>query len=167
LGKAFGTGVIVTAGSAEKCAACLELGADHAINYKEDDFVAATLRLTGGKGADVILDMVGGGYVPRNIECAALNGRIAIIATQGGIRAEVDLRALMMKRLTLTASTLRAQPIENKGRIAAALRENVWPLFSSKRLRPAIHERFPLAQASAAHALLESGRHIGKAILLT
>lgn len=166
LGKAFDTRVIVTAGSAEKCAACLELGADHAINYKEEDFVAAVARLTNGKGADVILDMVGGSYVPRNIESAATNGRIAIIATQGGIKADVDLRALMMKRLTLTASTLRAQPVENKGRLAAALRENVWPLFGTKRLRPAIHERFPLAQASAAHAALDSGRHVGKAILL-
>jgi NADPH:quinone reductase len=166
LGKAFDTRVIVTAGSAEKCAACLALGADYAINYKEEDFVAATLRLTEGKGADVILDMVGGSYVPRNIAAAATNGRIAVIAVQGGVKAEIDLRVLMMKRLTMTASTLRAQPVENKGRLAAALRENVWPLFSSKRLKPAIHERFPLAEASAAHALLESGHHIGKAILL-
>jgi NADPH2:quinone reductase len=166
LGKAFDARVIVTAGSAEKCAACLALGADHAINYKDEDFVAATLRITEGKGADVILDMVGGTYVPRNIAAAATNGRIAIIAVQGGVTAEIDLRVLMMKRLTITASTLRAQPIENKGRLAAALRAEVWPLFSSKRLKPAIHERFPLAGASAAHALLESGRHIGKAILL-
>ena len=166
LGKAFDARVIVTAGSAEKCAACLALGADHAINYKEEDFVAATLRVTDGKGADVILDMVGGSYVPRNITVAATNGRIAIIAVQGGTKAETDLRVLMMKRLTLTASTLRAQPVENKGRLAAALRENVWPLFGSKHLKPAIHERFPLAEASRAHALLESGHHIGKAILL-
>jgi NADPH:quinone reductase len=166
LGKAFDARVIVTAGSAEKCAACLALGADHAINYKDEDFVAATLRLTDGKGADVILDMVGGSYVPRNIAAAATNGRIAVIAVQGGVTAQIDLRVLMMKRLTITASTLRAQPIENKGRLAAALRAEVWPLFSSKRLKPAIHERFPLAEASAAHALLESGRHIGKAILL-
>ncbi len=131
LGKAFGTRVIVTAGSAEKCAACLALGADHAINYKEEDFVAATLRLTEGKGADVILDMVGGGYVPRNIAAAATNGRIAVIAVQGGAKADIDLRVLMMKRLTITASTLRAQPVENKGRLAAALRGEcvavVWP----------------------------------------
>jgi NADPH2:quinone reductase len=167
LGKAFDARVIVTAGSAEKCAACLALGADHAINYKEEDFVAATLRLTQGKGADVILDMVGGSYVPRNMAAAATNGRIAVIAVQGGAKAEIDLRVLMMKRLTITASTLRAQPVENKGRLAAALLENVWPLFGSKRLKPAIHERFPLAEASAAHALLEAGHHIGKAILLT
>ena len=166
LGKAFDARVIVTAGSAAKCAACLALGADHAINYKDEDFVAATLQLTDGKGADVILDMVGGSYVPRNIAAAATNGRIAVIAVQGGVTAQIDLRVLMMKRLTITASTLRAQPIENKGRLAAALRAEVWPLFSSKRLKPAIHERFPLAEASAAHALLDSGRHIGKAILL-
>jgi NADPH2:quinone reductase len=111
--------------------------------------------------------MVGGGYVPRDIVATATNGRIAVIAVQGGTRADIDLRELMMKRLTITGSTLRAQPVENKGRLAAALRENVWPLFSSKSLKPAIHERFPLAEASAAHAALESGRHIGKAILLT
>ena len=167
LGKAFNTRVIITAGTAEKCAACLALGADHAINYKEEDFVAATLRLTDGNGADVILDMVGGSYVPRNIAAAATNGRLSIIATLGGPKAEVDLRMLMSKRLTITASTLRAQPVENKGRLAAALRENVWPLFASKRLRPLIHARFPLAQASAAHALMESDRHIGKIILIT
>jgi putative PIG3 family NAD(P)H quinone oxidoreductase len=167
LGKAFNTRVIITAGTAEKCAACLALGADYAINYKEEDFVAATLRLTDGNGADVILDMVGGSYVPRNIAAAATNGRLAIIATLGGPKADVDLRVLMSKRLTITASTLRAQPVENKGRLAAALRENVWPLFSTKRLRPLIHARFPLTQASAAHALMESDRHIGKIVLTT
>ena len=143
------------------------MGADHAINYKEQDFVAETLRLTDGKGADVILDMVGGSYVPRNIAAAATNGRLAIIATLGGPKADVDLRLLMSKRLTITASTLRAQPVENKGQVAAALRANVWPLFGSKRLRPLIHARFPLADAAAAHALMESGRHIGKIILTT
>jgi NADPH2:quinone reductase len=167
LGKAFDARVIITSGSAEKCAECLEIGADHAINYKDEDFVAATLRITAGKGADVILDVVGGTYVARNAAAAAVNGRIAVIATQGGAKAEIDLRAFMMKRLTLTASTLRAQPVENKGRVAAALRENVWPLFVSKRLRPHIHARFPLAQAAAAHELMESGNHIGKIILLT
>jgi putative PIG3 family NAD(P)H quinone oxidoreductase len=166
LGKAFGARVIVTAGTAEKCSACLQLGADVAINYKEEDFVASTLAATGGKGADVILDMVGGSYVPRNINAAAVNARIAVIATQGGSKSEVDLRALMAKRLTITASTLRAQPVENKGRIATALRETVWPLFASKRLRPHIYERFPLARASAAHELMQSDRHIGKIILL-
>jgi NADPH2:quinone reductase len=167
LGKALDARVIVTAGSPEKCAACLELGADYAINYKDEDFVAATLRITEGKGADVILDMVGGSYAARNIAAAAVSGRIAVIATQGGTKAEIDLRLLMMKRLTLTGSTLRAQPVENKGRIALALLENVWPLFASKRLRPKIHARFPLADAAAAHELMESGAHIGKIILLT
>jgi NADPH2:quinone reductase len=167
LGKAFDTRVIVTAGSPEKCAACVQLGADHAINYKKEDFVAATLGLTGGKGADVILDMVGGSYLARNVAAAAVEGRIAVIATLGGAKAEVDLRAVMQKRLTLTASTLRAQSIESKGRIAAALRKNVWPLFTTKRLRPNIHARFPLTQAADAHALMESGAHVGKIVLLT
>jgi NADPH:quinone reductase len=167
LGKAFDRRVIVTAGTAEKCAACIELGADHAINYKEEDFVSATLRLTGGKGADVILDMVGGSYVPRNVAAAAVDGRLAVIATLGGAKAEIDLRMFMAKRLTLTASTLRAQSVASKGRIAASLRESVWPLFATKRLAPPIHARFPLDRAADAHALLESGAHIGKIVLLT
>ena len=167
LGKAFGARVIVTAGSAQKCAACRELGADLAINYREGDFVEATLRATEGKGADVILDMVGGDYVPRNIAAAAVEGRIALIATQGGNKAELDLRPLMMKRLTLGASTLRAQPVANKGRIAAALREQVWPLFAAQGLQPVIHARFPLADAAGAHRLMESDTHIGKIVLLT
>jgi NADPH2:quinone reductase len=166
LGKAFDACVIVTAGTTEKCNACLALGADRAINYKEEDFVAATLAFTGKKGADVILDMVGGTYVPRNIAAAALEGRLAQIATLGGSKAEIDLRALMQKRLTLTASTLRAQSIESKARIAAALRQNVWPLFASKRLGPHVCARFPLAQAAEAHELMESNQHIGKIILI-
>jgi NADPH2:quinone reductase len=167
LAKAFDARVIVTAGSAEKCAACLELGADHAINYKAEDFVAATQAVTQGRGADVILDMVAGDYVPRNIAAAAVDGRIAIIAHQGGARADVDIRAIMIKRLTLSGSTLRAQPVANKGRIAAALRSQVWPLFATKRLRPVIQARFPLAEASRAHALMESGTHIGKIVLVS
>jgi len=166
LGKAFDARVIVTAGSAQKCAACRELGADLAINYREGDFVAATLRATDGRGADVILDMVGGDYLPRNVAAAALEGRIALIGTQGGARAELDLRSLMTKRLTLTASTLRSQPVENKGRIARALRENVWPLFASRGLKPVIHARFPLADAALAHELMESDLHIGKIVLV-
>jgi NADPH2:quinone reductase len=166
LAKAFDARVIATAGTAQKCAACRELGAELAINYREGDFVEATLRATDGKGADVILDMVGGDYVPRNVSAAALEGRIAIIATQGGSKAELDLRPLMLKRLTITASTLRAQPIASKGRIAAALREQVWPLFESRGLKPVIHARFPLSDAAGAHRLMESDTHIGKIVLL-
>ena len=166
LGKAFDARVIITAGTAQKCAACRELGADVAINYREGDFVEATLRATDAKGADVILDMVGGDYVPRNCAAAAVEGRIAIIATQGGNKAELDLRPLMVKRLTISASTLRAQPVANKGRIAAALRENVWPLFETRGLKPVIHARFPLADAAGAHRLMESDTHIGKIILI-
>ena len=166
LGKAFEARVIVTAGSAQKCAACRELGADVAINYREGDFVEATLRATDGRGADVILDMVGGDYLPRNAAAAAVEGRIALIATQGGNKAELDLRPLMLKRLTITASTLRAQPVQNKGRIAAALRQHVWPLFETSGLKPVIHARFPLADAAGAHRLMESDAHIGKIVLL-
>ena len=166
LGKAFGAHVIVTAGSAQKCAACRELGADLAINYREADFVEATLHATEGRGADVILDMVGGDYLPRNVAAAALEGRIALIATQGGTKSELDLRALMAKRLTLSASTLRSQPVQNKGRLAQALLENVWPLFASRGLKPVIHSRFPLADAALAHKLMESDLHIGKIVLV-
>jgi NADPH:quinone reductase len=166
LGKAFGATVIVTAGSAQKCAACRELGADHAINYHEGDFVEATLRATDGRGADVILDMVGGAYVARDVAAAATEGRIALIAVQGGTKAELDLRPLLTKRLMLGGSTLRPQSVEKKGRLAAALREQVWPLFATKKLKPPIHARFPLADAAAAHRLMESGVHIGKIILI-
>lgn len=167
LGKAFDARVLVTAGSAQKCAACRELGADLAINYHEGDFVEATLRATDGRGADVILDMVGGDYLARNATAAAVEGRIAVIATQGGVKAELDLRALMSKRLTITASGLRPQSVENKGRIAASLKAHVWPLFASKGLKPVIHARFPLADAALAHKLMESGAHIGKIVLQT
>jgi NADPH2:quinone reductase len=165
LGKAFDAQVIVTAGSAAKCAACRELGADVAINYHEGDFVEATLRATDGHGADVILDMVGGDYVPRNMAAAALEGRIAVIAHMAGAKTEIDLRTLMVKRLQLTGSTLRPQPVENKGRLAAALRERVWPLFGSRRLKPLVHARFALSDAASAHKLMESDAHIGKIVL--
>ncbi|MBW4050164.1 MAG: NAD(P)H-quinone oxidoreductase [Proteobacteria bacterium] len=166
LGKAFGARVIVTAGTAEKCAACRTLGADVAVNYKEEDFAARTLEATGGRGADVILDMVGGEYLARNMAAAAVNGRISIIATQRGAKAEIDLRGLMMKRLWVGGATLRPQTVESKGEIAAALRREVWPLVESKSLRPVIHARFPLREAARAHALMESGEHIGKIVLL-
>lgn len=166
LGKAFGATVFVTAGTQRKCEACLALGADKAINYREQDFVAAVLEATGQKGADVILDIVGGEYFPRNVAAAAMEGRISQIATLGGSKAELDLRALMQKRLKITGSTLRPQPLENKARIAKALRTHVWPLFGSGTLRPPpIYAQFPLAEASKAHALMESGEHIGKIVL--
>jgi NADPH:quinone reductase len=167
LAKALGARVIVTAGSADKCAACRKLGADVAIDYKQEDFVAATLEATGGQGADVVLDMVGGDYLARNIAAAAVNGRIAVIATQHGTKAELDLAALMKKRLWLGGSTLRPQSVESKGAIAASLRREVWPLFESGSLRPVIHARFPLREAAHAHELMESGMHIGKIVLLT
>ena len=167
LGKALGARVIVTAGTADKCEACRKLGADVAIDYKAEDFVPRTLAATGGQGADVILDMVGGEYLARNMAAAAVNGRIAVIATQGGAKAEIDLRQLMMKRLWVGGSTLRPQAVAAKGEIAAALRKDVWPLFESQStLRPVIHARFPLREASRAHALMESGAHIGKIVLL-
>jgi putative PIG3 family NAD(P)H quinone oxidoreductase len=167
LAKACGARVIVTAGTADKCAACRKLGADVAIDYKQEDFVARTLEATGGQGADVILDMVGGEYLARNMAAAAVNGRIAIIATQHGTEAELDLVTLMRRRLSLGGSTLRPQSVESKGAIAAALRREVWPLFDSGSLRPVIHASFPLQEAARAHALMESGAHIGKIVLLT
>ncbi len=167
LAKAFGARAIVTAGTADKCAACRRLGAEVAIDYKQEDFVARTLEATGGQGADVILDMVGGEYLARNMAAAAINGRIAVIATQHGVKAELDLVTLMRKRLSIGGSTLRPQSVESKGAIAAALRREVWPLFDSGSLRPVIHARFPLQEAARAHALMESGAHIGKIVLLT
>jgi len=166
LGKALGARVFVTAGTAGKCAACVALGADLAINYREQDFVQAVRDATAQRGVDVILDMVGGEYMPRNIMAAAEDGRIALIATLGGAHASIDLGVVLRKRLTIVGSTLRPQPIERKGRLAEALRAHVWPLFDSHRLRPPpIHARFPLARAAEAHALMESGEHVGKIVL--
>jgi NADPH:quinone reductase len=167
LAKAFGARVIATAGTSAKCAACRELGADVAIDYKQEDFVARTLEATGGQGADVVLDMVGGEYLARNMAAAAANGRIAVIATQHGTRAELDLVTLMRKRLMLGGSTLRPQSVESKGAIAAALRREVWPLLESGSLRPVVYARFPLREAARAHELMESGTHIGKIVLVT
>lgn len=168
LAKAFGARVIVTAGNDEKCAACRELGADFAINYRTRDFVAETLAATAGKSADVILDMVGGSYLPRNIAAAAIDGRISVISTLGGATAEIDLRLVMQKRLKLMGSTLRPQSSQRKGELATALRERVWPLFESRKLRaPPIFAQFRLAEAWRAHELMESSEHIGKIVLRT
>ena len=165
LAKACAARVIVTAGSDGKCAACRSLGADLAINYRQEDFVAATRAATEGHGADVILDMVAGDYVARDMEAAAVDGRIAVIATQGGSEARIDFGKLMVKRLMLGGSTLRPQSVHHKGRIAAGLREQIWPLIESKSLRLPIHASFPLVEADRAHALMESGAHFGKIVL--
>jgi len=165
LAKAFGARVVATAGSADKCSACRRLGADLAVNYAEADFVQAVAEVTGGRGADVILDMVGGDYLARNIEAAALEGRIVQIAFLRGAQIPVDLRRLMTKRLTLTGSTLRARPLAEKAAIARAVEARVWPLIAAGRFRPVMDGTSPLAEAAAAHARMESSRHIGKIVL--
>jgi len=165
LAKAFGVTVIVTAGSDEKCAACLKQGADHAINYKTQDFVAEVKRITAGRGVNVVLDMVAGDYLAREIECMADDGRIAVIAVQGGTQAKLDVGTLLRKRLAIIGSTLRPRSIAYKMVIARELREKVWPLIESARVKPAIHATFPAARASEAHALMESGQHVGKIVL--
>lgn len=165
LAKAFGARVIVTAGSDEKCAACRKLGADVAINYKTQDFVAASKDGTGGKGADVILDMVGGKYIERNYEAAAIEGRIVQIAFQGGPKAEVNFMRLMLKRLHHTGSTLRSRAVADKGAICAALEQHVLPLIEAGKVKPLIYKTFPLKDAASAHALMESSAHIGKIVL--
>lgn len=165
LAKAFGATVIATAGSRDKCEACLALGADHAINYREADFVAGVQAATQGHGADLILDMVGGDYVDRNYEAAAESGRIVQIAFLNGAKASANFARLMMKRLTHTGSTLRPRTVAEKAAIARELEEKVWPLFALGRCKPQIHARFPLAQAAEAHALMESSSHIGKIVL--
>jgi NADPH:quinone reductase len=165
LAKAFGARVLVTAGSADKCRACLDLGADKAINYKTEDFVAAAKAATGGKGVDVILDMVGGDYADKNIVMAAEDGRIVQIATLGGIEAKVNLARLMIKRLTLTGSTLRPRTREVKAGFARALEEKVWPLLAAGKVRVVMDSTFPLAEAAAAHRRLETSQHIGKVVL--
>jgi NADPH:quinone reductase len=167
LGKEFGLTVYVTAGSDAKCKACLDLGADAAINYKIQDFAEEVKKLTGGSGVDVVLDMVGGNYVPRNLACMKEGGRHVSIAVQGGAMAEVNLFDIMRRRLTLTGSTLRAREPEIKAMIAASLEEMVWPVFDAGRCKPVIDSHFPLEQAAAAHARMESGDHIGKIVLLT
>lgn len=165
LAKAFGARVIATAGTPEKCEACRKLGADLAINYKTEDFVALTKEATAGHGADVILDMVGGDYIGRNYEAAAVEGRIVQIAFQASSRANVDMMRLMLKRLTHTGSTLRARSVADKAAIAQAVQTHVLPFLAAGRVRPVIDSTFPLAQASAAHARMEGGNHIGKIVL--
>lgn len=165
LAKALGSRVIVTAGTDEKCAACVALGADHAINYRTQDFAEEVLRLTNGRGADVILDMVAGDYLGRELRCVAEDGRIALIAVQGGTKSEVDAGLVLRKRVALTGSTLRPRPVAYKTMLARALRERVWPLLEAGRVRPVIHRVYPATQAAAAHALMESSVHVGKIVL--
>jgi NADPH2:quinone reductase len=165
LAKAMGAKVIVTAGSDDKCAACVALGADHAINYRSQDFVAETLRLTGKRGVDVVLDMVAGDYLPREVQCVAEDGRIAIIAVQGGTKCELDVGAVLRKRLAIVGSTLRPRTIAYKTELARALRQQVWPLIEAGRIKPVIHATFPAEQAAQAQALMESSTHVGKIVL--
>lgn len=165
LAKAFGARVITTAGSAEKADACRRAGADHALNYREQDFVAEVAAITGRRGVDVVLDMVGGDYIEKNLKSLAIDGRMVLIAFLKGSRAEIDWRFVMLKRQTITGSTMRASPHTRKAAIARALRERVWPLFEAGKVKPAIYRVFPLAEAAAAHALMESSQHIGKIML--
>ena len=165
LGRAFGATVIATAGSDEKCAACLSLGANHAIPYKSQDFAAEVQRITEGRGVDVVLDMVAGDYVTREVECMAEDGRLVIIAVQGGVKAGFNAGLVLRRRLTITGSTLRARPVAFKGAIARALHERVWPLIAAGKVRPVIHSVFAAADAAQAHALMESNQHIGKIVL--
>jgi NADPH2:quinone reductase len=165
LAKAFGARVVTTAGSEEKCAACRRLGADIAVNYKTEDFVAATKATTGGRGAELILDMVGGDYIERNYEAAAVEGRIVQIAFQGRSKATVDFLRIMLKRLAHTGSTLRGRSIPDKGAIAGAVEEHVLPLLAAGRIKPVIDSTFALAEASAAQARMETSAHIGKIVL--
>ena len=165
LAKALGSRVIVTAGSDEKCAACLALGADHAINYRTQDFVAEVNALTHGRGADVILDMVAGEYIGRELQCVADDGRIALIAVQGGTASQIDAGLLLRKRIALTGSTLRPRSIAYKTHLAQALRQIVWPLIEQGTVRPVIHRVFDAADAAQAHALMESSAHVGKIVL--
>jgi NADPH2:quinone reductase len=165
LASHLGHRVFATAGSAEKCAACVELGAERAINYKDEDFVAVVKELTGGKGVDVVLDMVAGDYLPREIACLADDGRIALIALLGGAKATIDLGEVLRRRLVISGSTLRPRSVAFKAAIAANLLEHVWPLFEQGKIRPVIYKTFPLAQAAEAHALMESSTHVGKIML--
>ena len=165
LGKLFGLTVIVTCGGADKCAAALQIGADHAIDYKAQDFVAEVARITGGKGVELVLDMVAGDYVTRNLRCLAEDGRHVTIAVQGGMKAELNMAVVMSRRLTLTGSTLRPRSKEFKALLADEIACNVWPLVGEGALRPVMDQTFALADAAAAHARMEAGAHIGKIVL--
>ncbi|TMG86772.1 MAG: NAD(P)H-quinone oxidoreductase [Betaproteobacteria bacterium] len=165
LAKAFDAKSITTVGSADKAAFCRDIGAAHVINYREQDFVAEVATITGKKGVDVVLDMVGGDYIEKNMKCLAIEGRMAIIAFLQGSKVTVDWRHIMMRRLTITGSTLRASPVQRKAEIAASLRNKVWPLFEAKKIKPVIFRVFPFAEAAEAHRLMESSAHIGKIML--
>jgi len=165
MAKALGARVIVTAGSDDKCAACVALGADHAINYKTHDFTEEAKRLTGGTGVNVVLDMVAGSYVAREIECLAEDGRLVIIAVQGGVKSEFNAGLVLRKRLLITGSTLRPRPVAFKAAIAQALKANVWPLLETGAIKPVIHSTFAAADAAKAHVLMESNQHVGKIVL--
>ncbi len=165
LAKAIGATVFATAGTDDKCRACVELGADHAINYRTQDFEQEVLRLTGKRGVDVVLDMVAGDYVERELRCLAEDGRLAIIAVQGSTRSAIDSGIVLRKRLTITGSTLRARSVAYKTAIANELRQKVWPMIESGRVRPVIHATFAAADASKAHELMESSSHVGKIVL--
>ncbi len=167
LARAFGARVFVTAGSAEKCAACETLGADRAVNYRETDFVEAVRTAAGDRGVDVVLDMVGCDYLQKNLDLLNIEGRLVIIALMSGARAEIDLATLMRRRLMVTGSTLRARSVAEKSAVVDAARERVWPLLETGRVRPVIYQRLPLAQAADAHRLMESSSHIGKLLLVT
>jgi putative PIG3 family NAD(P)H quinone oxidoreductase len=165
LARAFGARVACTAGSAEKLDRCLELGADLAVNYRDDDFVAAVTEFTGGHGADVILDIMGAAYLPRNIDALATGGRLVVIGLQGGSRGELDLGQLMRKRATVQSASLRARPVREKGVVVAAVREHVWPLIAAGQVRPIVDTIVPLADASSAHRRMEESGHFGKILL--
>ena len=165
MARALGHQVFATAGTAEKCAACEKLGAARAINYKTEDFVAVVKDATGGRGVNVILDMVGGDYIPRELDALADDGRLVFIAFLGGAKAAVNFGQVLLRRLTISGSTLRPRPVAFKAAIARQLRERVWPLIDSGAIKPVIHATFPLAEAGRAHALMESGAHVGKIVL--
>ncbi|MET9851502.1 NAD(P)H-quinone oxidoreductase [Streptomyces sp. NPDC006450] len=167
LAKAVGARVAVTAGGKEKLARCAELGADILIDYREQDFVEEIRAATDGAGADVILDIMGAKYLTRNVDALAVNGRLAIIGLQGGVKAELNLAALLAKRAAITATTLRARPLEEKAAIVAAVREHVWPLIAAGRVHPVVHATYPMSEAAQAHRVLESSSHVGKLLLTT